>query len=144
MIGPWRGMGDRWVVSPIICKAQRGLALQHSIGAKRRPRPGGGKGRGLAKLKSIRTGIKVSPSAPIFAQCGEIQESAEGPERVKRAGTPRRPRPDYLSSWLRLDAAPTRHDVQALHLVANLLVENDVGQVNEPLRAGVGVRVLFG
>jgi hypothetical protein len=41
-------------------------------------------------------------------------------------------------------AATARHDLEALHLVANLLVENDVGQVNDALRAGVGVRVLFG
>jgi len=58
-----------------------------------------------------------------------------------------RPGPCLLLELDRLAAiraAAAWHDLEALYLVANLLIENDVSQVNDALRAGVGVRVLFG
>jgi len=40
LIPAWRAMGDARVASPILYKAQPGLALRHRSGAKRRPRCG--------------------------------------------------------------------------------------------------------
>src|SRR5215210_7139591 len=43
-----------------------------------------------------------------------------------------------------IHAAAAGHDLQALHLVADLLVEDGVGQEDQAGRAGVGVDVLVG
>jgi hypothetical protein len=39
MIGAWRGMGARWVASPILHKGQRRLTLQHRTGASEGSKP---------------------------------------------------------------------------------------------------------
>ena len=55
-------MGDRWVVSPIICKAHRGLALRHSIGAKPKAAPDTMGRSGAAREKTWEgSGREVGP-----------------------------------------------------------------------------------
>src|SRR5215212_3668558 len=46
------------------------------------------------------------------------------------------------SAWA-IRAAAARHHFQTLDFLAHGLVENGVGQEDQPVRAGVGVRVLI-
>jgi hypothetical protein len=86
-------MGDRRVVSPIICKAQHRLALRHRTGAKRRAgavcggdlRPSDRSRWGRARVgfrNAIRSLVPAPPGVVILAP-PEVPRNAEGGAKLR-------------------------------------------------------------